>query len=502
MKVVKKIMAKLTPIAVSTALVAASAQATTQPYAQIDQYIEQNKQVIELNTGTAVAIVKGDKVVYEGYFGYADIEKRIPVDNNTVFYIASMTKAFTSLLALLLEHEQKLDTNQTLAAMFPDIKFKPAVRADEVTIKDMLSHTTGIDNWPLIQATAYTGQYDKALIDRIIEASYVNENAPHGQFDYTNVGYNLLSHWMDNNLGKSWQDLLQQHIFQPLNMTHTSAKISDVTAHHWSLAQGYSVKSPEPSTPVYLKKTDNSMHAAGGMVSTASDLARFLMMHMNQGDIADRSILPTEVVEKSQQKVASYDWFGEQSSYGWGWFFRDIDGQTLLEHRGGYAGASTYMSFMPEQQIGLVVLTNQDRWGGDLAYAIESLAYSIAMGKGDDEVEQIVEKHTAFVEGKVEKYYGEKANTSIAKPALLSKEYIGHYVHDTLGQIEVSQGKDKTLVLRWGNLVSPLYQGEATDSLAVEFVPNSHEPVVFLKGTDKQLRFEYRDYVFTQSTTQ
>ena len=81
------------------------------------------------------------------------------VDENTVFYIASMTKPFYSLLTLMQEEQGKLDTAWSLAKIMPEVGFKPSIRADKVTIKDLLVHTSGIDNWPLIQATAYTGDY-------------------------------------------------------------------------------------------------------------------------------------------------------------------------------------------------------------------------------------------------------------------------------------------------------------------------------------------------------
>ncbi len=493
-----KILSRFKSVAITASIITCSSVSVANPYLQIDDYVNKNKEIIRLNSGTAVAVIKGHEIVYEGYFGHADLQNQIPVDHNTAFYIASMTKPFTALLTLLQQHQGKLNTNQTVADMFPDIKFKRAIQADKVTVRDLLAHTSGIDNWPLIQATAYTGLHDKDTIDKLLTNSYVNENAPFGEYDYTNVGYNILSHWMDNNMESDWQGQLESHIFKPLGMHMTSARISDAEKHGWTLAKGYSVKSPEPTAPVYLTKTDNSMHAAGGMISTARDLAQFLIMQVNQGKVANQQILPESVVLESQQKVASYERNGSKRHYGWGWFVRNLFDHTLLEHRGGYPGASTYMSFMPEQKLGLIVLSNQDRWGGDLAYALEDIAYAIALGKDKQAVTALATKYQNHAIEKATEHYAQKSNIKPTLASDLKGQFIGTYVHDTLGKIIVEEAEDKTVQLSWGNLKSTLNQGADDDKLSVEFIPNSHSDILFLVGTDKQQRLQYRDYVFNK----
>ncbi|GEA10631.1 serine hydrolase domain-containing protein [Alteromonas sp. KUL49] len=466
------------------------------PFDKVDEYILNNKGIIQLNSGTAVAVVKGDEVIYEGYFGYSDIQNQTPVNENTVFYIASMTKAFYALNTLLMEHSGKVDTNTTLNAMFPDIDFKPAIQSDKVTITDLLRHTSGIDSWPLIQVTAYTGQYDNDLINQLLEDSYVNPNAPLGTFDYTNVGYNILSHWMDNTFETNWQTQLATNIFKPLGMNQTSALMSDATSNDWALAKGYSVKSPTPTTPVYLIKTDDSMHAAGGMITTAQDMAKFLLAQVNGGILEGTQVIPKEVIAKSHESLITHSMFGHEQSYGWGWFNRDIFDQRILEHRGGYSGASTYMSIMPEKQIGLVVLSNQDKWGGDLAYALEKLVYAIALDKPEEEINEIIEDYEAFVQESATRFYENKSSVIPEKALQLNAMYVGNFSHDTLGNIVVSQHSDGTYLLKWGSLQSALLVGNAPHTLSVEFLPNSIEDIVFMQASDKQRYLKYREYWF------
>ena len=158
--------------------------------------IERVKTATGYPTGTAVAVVKDGKVVYEGYFGYADLGARRPVDKHTAFYIASTTKPFLALHALLQERAGELDTGTTLHAMFPATVFAD-IDARVVTIKDLLTHTSGIDNQPLVWATAFSGLHDANSRQQLVAASYANAEAPRGTFDYTNVGYNILGVWLD-----------------------------------------------------------------------------------------------------------------------------------------------------------------------------------------------------------------------------------------------------------------------------------------------------------------
>jgi CubicO group peptidase (beta-lactamase class C family) len=467
-------------------------------YEIIDNYVKKNKQLINLPSGTAIAIIKDQKIVYEGYFGYADIEKKTEVNSDTVFYIASMTKPFYSLLTLLKESQGKLKTNQTLKELLPEVDFVPAIRANEVTIKDLLSHTSGIDNWPLVQVTAYTGQYNSKSLSEIISQSYVNDKAPLGSYSYTNVGYNILSHWMDSKFESNWQEMLSKEIFEPLNMTKTSALMSDIDKNNWQDTRGYSVKSPKPSAPVYLRKTDKTMHAAGGMVSTARDLAKFLIAEVNLGKVKNKQVFPSEVVGESHQSLINYKRHDRKFSYGWGWDVRSVFGETLLEHRGGYSGASTYISFMPDKKIGLVVLSNQDKWGGDLAFALEDLAYAISLDKPHDEVIKLSKKNEKFVEKNVKKFYEKKSSAQHRLITKLSNEYLGKYKHETLGEIEIFRDVQNGYSVQWGNLKSKLYAFEKSENIGVEFVPNQIQPIVLLRSSNDDMYLEFNDYRFTK----
>lgn len=176
-------------------------------FSQIDAIIEDVKARADMPSGTAVIVIKGDRVIHEGYFGKADIEAGTAVDKNTVFYIASTTKAFLALAVLLAEERGEISRNTTLQELFPDLAFQN-VDADTVTVKHLMAHTSGIKSESLTWAASYTGLHDAISRRQMIAASDINQDAPLGDFEYSNIGYNILAVWFDEHYRKDWRDTM------------------------------------------------------------------------------------------------------------------------------------------------------------------------------------------------------------------------------------------------------------------------------------------------------
>lgn len=156
----------------------------------------------------------------------------------------------------------------------------------------MLTHTSGIDNRPLVWATAFTGLHDPEMRHRLVQASYPDQSVERGAFNYTNVGYNVLSVYLDRAVESQWQDQLRSNIFAPVGMTRTSAYASTAEDRRWRLARPYSILRENRVEPLYLYKTDSTMHAAGGMIASAPDLARFLLVQLNGDRLDGEQVLP------------------------------------------------------------------------------------------------------------------------------------------------------------------------------------------------------------------
>lgn len=469
--------------------------ATPADFGPLSTLIEQAKAATGMPSGTAVVVVKDGKVIHEGYHGFADIEAGAPVTADTVFYIASATKPFFALNALQKQAAGELDMAMSLQQMFPQTRFDD-IDAEAVTVRDLLTHTAGVDNTALVWATAFSGVHDATSRLALVGATRRDPDAPHGTFGYTNLGYNLLSIWMGQHDGLPWQDQLQHTLFDPLGMRHTSARISRAEVAGWPMARPYSLASAHPTTPLYLRKADDTMQAAGGVIATAPDLARFLIAQLpSTGDTA----LARNVVTRSQQRQVAVDatyMDFPRDGYAWGWYTGQYKGHPLLHHFGGFAGFHAHLSFMPDQNIALVVLNNEDVLGAPLTNLIADHVYGLLLHEPG--IESSSAARFLALQAKADQM---QANVARQREAIRARpwrwslprdHYLGRYAHPLLGEMTVDAAADHALRLRWGRLEAVATAGEQTDQVRVEFVPNAGDWLTFqvADGQARSLTFE------------
>lgn len=473
------------------------------PMQGLDAIVEKAKAASGLPSGTAVAVVKDGKVIYEGYFGYADIGAKVPVQRDTVFYIASTTKPFVALHSLLKAEAGQLDTKATLQQLFPKAEFK-GVDAREVTLRHLLTHTSGLRNDALVWATAFSGLHNAGTRTSLVAQSLADAEAPLGTFAYTNLGYNILSVWLDQRFDQPWQSQLDASIFAPLGMAHTTAYISKAKANRWQLAEPYSYANAEPSAPLYLRKVDATMQAAGGLVSSAPDLARFLIAELEGGRLDGTQRLPAAVLARSQQvqarTTARYDEF-ERSGYAWGWYEGGYKGQRMLHHFGGFAGFHAHLSYMPEQHVGLVVLNNEDVLSGKLTGLIADYVYGELLGdvatpaRVNGRLDKLLAQLPPMREGMAKQRQKIAARAVVL--SLPPASYVGRYFNEQLGEVVVRLNDDKHFEISTGQLRALASGFDQEDKLRVEFVPNSGVIVQFAKkdGHVEALEFSDMRYV-------
>lgn len=453
-------------------------------FTSLDLNVERVHRALQLPGGIAVAVVHEDQVIHTLYVGMADQATATPVSADTVFYIASATKPMFALQTLLAEQRGELDSAMTLRQMFPDLH-ADGIGADAVRLRDLLVHTSGISNPELGWATAYTGVQDARSRRALAYRSSADPTVHHGQFRYTNIGYNLVGAWLTQQPGPSWQDRLALRIFAPLKMQHTTASVRYAQDAHWPLARPYSWASPDPMRPLYLVKTDNTMHEAGGVLSTAPDLARFLAAQFSA------SALPRAVIERSHQVQARVDssWLDfAREGYAWGWYSGRYQGHRLLHHFGGFPGFHAHLSFMPDERVALVVLVNEDVTGPKLANLIADQVYATLLGQAD--VDTRMAARFAQLQEQAGGFRARLAEQRAAiqiRPWTLTlprAAYAGRYRHALLGTMEVSIGADGEMQLRWGPLHAHATGAEQADHVRVEFVPGSGQFLVFHREGD------------------
>jgi CubicO group peptidase (beta-lactamase class C family) len=349
----------------------------TQPNAQdLDQYIAQLYKAFypdAVAPGVAVVVVKDSRVILSKGFGYADVEAKRPVSPQTVFYIASSAKPFFALTATLLDHKNQIDLDAPLSSYLPDAKLQSPLSAENIKLRNLLTHSHGIAEGPVDFRMGLTGQGTRseliALLSEHARAKSGNE------FEYSNRGYQIASLALESKLNKSWKELVQSTVLDPLGMKNTNTYLSRMKTDQ--LATPYHTGSGD-YLRLYYGKADANMHAAGGIVTTAEDTAKWLLVNINNGKLDGRQVFPSAVVAETHRLQVEQDtpfsWV-RRYGYGLGWNIGSYEGETLIHHHGGFSAFYSHVSFMPKHRLGVAVFTNELVLGDTLAENVAQYIY-------------------------------------------------------------------------------------------------------------------------------
>ncbi len=435
---------------------------------------------LDLAPGMSIAVVRDTQVIYAKGFGWADVEAQRPVTPETIFYIASTTKSFTGLAAVLLDEQGRLDLDAPLSRYLPAAKLQAPLSPDSITLRSLLSHTHGIDNdGPIVFRTAFSGEHTN---DRLVALLPSHPAAKTGRdYVYGNIGYNIAALAMDATTGASWRDVLQRTIFQPLGMTSTSAYVSRMPRER--LAQPYR-REPTGFARAPYSKGDANMQAAGGLVSSAVDMARWLEAHINGGVVDGRRVFPASAIAETHRRQATVRANARGlllNGYGFGWQIGTLGTDTVLTHGGGFLGFSTSMSFMPQRRIGVIVMTNENGTGSALAELAARAVYSRLINGAGFSADSLARLRTE-AEGFRERVATDRARRA-ARPQTLPfplEAYAGTYENELYGRLVFSVVNGK-LEARAGEAWSAVevFDG-AQNALRVE-----------LTGSGSVARFEF-----------
>lgn len=455
--------------------------------ADADRYIQETLAAFPMVPGIAMAVVRGEQIVYSKGFGLADVGARVAATGETDYYIASSTKSFTSLAVALLAAEGKLDLDRSLQSYLPDVVFDSAIEADSITLRDLLTHTAGISNEAIVFRTAISGEHTRADLLSALSATEVQSRAPRGEFRYTNLGYNIISLILDRETGMPWQDLLASTVFEPAGLDRTTAYASVPLREGWPLARPYWGTAVGEMEQLYLEKQDNTMQAAGGMYSTANDLGRWVAIQLNGGRLAGQQIFPADVIRETHYPHAQTDTeFGpyeRDGGYGLGWYIGGYDGNTLIHHFGGFAGWRSHVSFMPDDAIGVVVLANQAPVASPLTDLFATYAYDWWLDRDSlgqvyaakrDEVAGGVAERIQRVDADVAQRAGREWTLTETLDA-----YVGTYRSELYGTLTITI-EDGVLAASIGNLHAVSTPFTRPNTIRVELIPMSGQVIGFV----------------------
>lgn len=403
--------------------------------------------------GAAVAVVRDGQVILSKGYGLRDVDKGLPVTSKTLFAIGSSTKSFTVTTLGMLVDEGKLDWDRPVRDYLPTFRLHDEFATERMTARDLVTHRSGLPRHDLLWYNSASTR--KEMFDRL---RYLEPSKDfRTTFQYQNLMFMTAGYLASQIADRPWEDLARQRIFVPLNMK--SSNFSIVESQKASdFAQPYR-KVKEQVKQIPFRNIDQ-IAPAGSINSNLDDMTQYLLMHLNKGKYEGKQILSesNEIQMQTPQMVIPGDirWpeLGH-STYGMGFFITTYRGHKLVHHGGNIDGFTALVTFMPQDHIGLVILTNMN--GSPLPNVISYAAYDRLLGMEpvdwtarlkDDEKKQKASEENAKKQG----FTARKPNTH---PSHAIADYAGDYENPGYGIAKVSLESDR-LKLTFNGMSAPL----------------------------------------------
>jgi len=303
--------------------------------------------------GVAILVIKDGRIVKRKGYGFANVEHRIPSNPFTVFESGSMGKQFTAALVLMLAQDKWFKLQDPIVKFFPE----GAAKWGKVTVRQLLTHTSGIGDMPYDQMDMRKRYTEKDLVDLMAKQPMVE--SPGAKWRYNNGGYVLLGILVHRVTGKFYGDLLASRIFKPLGM-YTARVISE---HEivMNRSSGYQLEDGKIVNQDWVSPSLNRT-ADGSLYLSIDDMKKWdAAMYRNKvlgSDIIAEMSRPTRLIDGSIAVVNPGDHYPVY--YGMGWTISHKQGYTCIAHAGGWQGFRTYYARIAESKLSVVVMANLD----------------------------------------------------------------------------------------------------------------------------------------------
>ena len=344
------VIASLICLASSTVLASAS-QVANPDFAAIDKFIEKEMRAQRI-PGLALGIVQGNQIIHLKGFGIADPSGRA-VMPQTPFIIGSLSKSFTALAVMQLVEEGKIELDVPVQRYIPWFRVADEAASAQITVRHLLNQTSGLSTKTGRSFQGSGDVSDSALEQAVRKLSDVELTGPVGAaHQYSTVNYSVLGLIVQTVSGQSYESYIQEHIFDPLQMNHSFT--SQAEAQLQGLATGYHYAFGIPMA-VDLPY-NRGLLPAGYLISSAEDMAHYLIAQLNDGNYQDAALLSRAGMLETHSPAVPTP--AENTSYGMGWFVGPINGIPAIHHQGETFNFHANMILLPERQQGIVVLIN------------------------------------------------------------------------------------------------------------------------------------------------
>lgn len=461
--------------------------------AQLDSYIETARKEWKI-PGMAAAIVKDGQVVLAKGYGLKMFSKPGKVDEKTLFAIASNTKAFTAATLAILAAEGKIQWDHRVRKYLPYFKLYDPYVTEEMRIRDLLCHRCGLGTFSgdlLWYETSYSA------VDVIKRAQYLKPSYGfRSGYGYSNIMFMAAGEIIPAVTGKPWRDFVKEKIFKPLGMETTNVGTSELKKYRNVATPHYVYSDGKTVTISYT--TSDRIGAAGAINSNASDMARWLIMLLNNGTLENKRILSETSIEEMWTPHTVIPLSGSSKtlfpsthfrSYGLGWVLLDYHGRKIIYHGGGLDGMISRVAMVPEIKLGLVVLTNSIN---DLPKALMYRIIDTYLGVTPKDWSRIyLDQYRESAEKEKQRATDiTKKKKKTGCPVKL-EDYTGRYGGPMYGDARVSL-ENKKLVLRF--LPSPVFISDLShlhyDTFKLKlrntfsFIPHGIGTVQFIRDKD------------------
>lgn len=405
----------------------------------LDSYIENgiNDWMIP---GLSIVIVKDGKVVVMKGYGVRDLQSQKPVDENTLFMIASNTKLFTGTSLALLETRGKLSLNDKVTKFFPTYRLYDSTSTKLLTIRDLLSHRIGTKTYEGDFTFWNTSLSREEIMKRmrLLKPTQIFRQ----DYGYCNSCFMTAGQIIPVVTGQQWENFVHDTIVATLEMNSTLL-LSTGVERQPNVAVPYTTSYANKLMRVPYDNWNNLAPAAA-IISNVNDLSHWLLMQLDSGRYNGKQILPWNVLQKTRDintitnSRKSRIFPTHVSGYGLGLFVADYAGKQIYWHTGGAGGMVSNVCFVPEENLGIAILTNNDNQG-----FFELLRYQILDAYlGVPYVNRSLQQLTAFKQGmqqQVDEINSWKARVKGNKPELPISAYAGVYTNELYGNITISQ---------------------------------------------------------------
>ncbi len=411
----------------------------------IDSLAERSMKAFHV-PGMAVAVIKDGKLIHSKGYGVRSVKTMEKVDEFTSFGIASNTKAFTAAALGILVDEGKLKWDDKVRDYIPEFKLYSPFVTEEFTIRDLLTHRSGL-GLGAGDLMFFPDSSDFTLKDIIYNLRFLKPvSSFRTKYDYDNNLYIIAGEVIARVSGKSWIDFVTDRILLPLGMTH-SAAVFDALKDKSNIIDGHiPVNGQLQTTPL---RSLNIVGAAGGINSCIADLSKWVLMqlaHGKYGDQLNKQLFSERVHEEmwTPQTIIPVRNPGPYnthfSAYGLGFGISDVKGYKQISHTGGLEGMVTQITMIPELNLGIIVLTNQQE-GGAFASITNQIKDGYFNIKGTDRVTELAnarQRQQAMTDRITDSVWHEIDEIRKAAAKIDFSLYTGTYRDNWFGDVVIS----------------------------------------------------------------